>query len=451
MCEGRKYNSRSTAVLQTNTLAKNQFDMESTKSSEIKASPAAVANQELFDVVKLGNVDKLLKLLEREDIDIEFVDKDKCTALHWAAFSGKSSVLHILLKAGANPNLNNSYGNTPLHIGSFWGFSGVVTALLAFKADPAAVDKTDNTPLHLACKMGRSGCAALLIAAGAPLNGATKLTKLTPVHFAVTADSRECLALLIEAGADLHLRAAPHVNARLPGYENTYSSQEPGEEEQLGPTAYKIAHAIGNHEMMEQLQAAFTAKSIQIQAERCEAWRLKREEEKRLKSGRVSVPSIDDSATPRYIEIVEAWDKGLEDMPRAEGSMFALVKAGQHEEVATMLQGGEAASQCDEDCNSLLHIAAKFGHVKCIEVLLKAGANPCQQDMEGSTALHWAAGRGDLESVKALSEGLREWKARQAQQPATVASSPPQLVRASFRQDLHESERTDDGMMQWEA
>ncbi|KAK3272086.1 hypothetical protein CYMTET_19598, partial [Cymbomonas tetramitiformis] len=328
------------------------------------------------------------------------------------------------------------YGNTPLHIGSFWGFGGVVSALLAFKADPAAVDKTDNTPLHLACKMGRAGCVALLIAAGAPLDKTTKLTKLTPVHFAVTADSHECLALLIEAGADLHLRAAPHVNARLPGYEDAYSSHhEPGEEDKPGPTAYKIAYAIGNQDMMEQLLAAFHAKSIKVQAERCETWRLKREEEKRLKSGGASVPD-DDPATPRYTEIVEAWDKGLEDMSRAEGTMFALVKAGQHEEVETMLQGGEAANQFDEDANSLLHIAAKFGHLQCIKVLLKAGANPRQQDMEGSTALHWAAGRGDLESVKALSEGLREWKVRQAQQPAAVESSPTQLVRATFCQDL---------------
>ncbi|KAK3266956.1 hypothetical protein CYMTET_24456 [Cymbomonas tetramitiformis] len=80
--------------------------MESTRSSEEKL--AAVANQALIDAVKLGSVEKLVNLLKKGNIDIEFVDKDKCTSLHWAAFSGKSSVVHILLKAGANPNLINS-------------------------------------------------------------------------------------------------------------------------------------------------------------------------------------------------------------------------------------------------------------------------------------------------------------------------------------------------------
>ena len=40
-----------------------------------------------------------------------------------------------------------------------------------------------------------------------------------------------------------------------------------------------------------------------------------------------------------------------------------------------------------------------------VEVLLKYGANPCQQNATGWTSLHSAAKRGNVEIMKALLEG----------------------------------------------
>ena len=51
-----------------------------------------------------------------------------------------------------------------------------------------------------------------------------------------------------------------------------------------------------------------------------------------------------------------------------------------------------------------LQLAAGFGHVECVSLLLEAGAEKDVTDRHGATALHWAAIRGHLEVVQLLLE-----------------------------------------------
>ena len=55
--------------------------------------------------------------------------------------------------------------------------------------------------------------------------------------------------------------------------------------------------------------------------------------------------------------------------------------------------------------NTALHYAARFGHLHCIDTLLRLRADPNLQNSEGRTPLHWAASNGTARAVQLLIDG----------------------------------------------
>jgi ankyrin repeat protein len=59
------------------------------------------------------------------------------------------------LERGADPNIQNRFGDTPLHKAALRGHVDVVKLLLVYGADPTVEDKVGKTPLDLAKAEGR--------------------------------------------------------------------------------------------------------------------------------------------------------------------------------------------------------------------------------------------------------------------------------------------------------
>ncbi|XP_068230553.1 transient receptor potential cation channel protein painless-like isoform X1 [Palaemon carinicauda] len=84
----------------------------------------------------------------------------KISPLHYVAMLGNKKCLEILLEAGANPNIKNSYGQTPLHIlPRGWArnpdkdFEGCFETLMSYKnTDPNRLDLSNSTPYSEAKK-----------------------------------------------------------------------------------------------------------------------------------------------------------------------------------------------------------------------------------------------------------------------------------------------------------
>ena len=66
------------------------------------------------------------------------------------------------MRAKANVNAENDYGNTPLHHAAYNGHAAVVAQLLQAKANPTAVDKDGDTPAKYAESQGHRDLAKLL-------------------------------------------------------------------------------------------------------------------------------------------------------------------------------------------------------------------------------------------------------------------------------------------------
>lgn len=61
-----------------------------------------------------GDMEEVKALLEYGNIDLNKGDYDKRTALHTAAAEGRSEIVRLLCKAGANVNVRDRWGNRPL-------------------------------------------------------------------------------------------------------------------------------------------------------------------------------------------------------------------------------------------------------------------------------------------------------------------------------------------------
>ena len=123
------------------------------------------------------------------------------TTLHWAAESGDTRLLWLLLVAGADPNRINKAGQTPLFVAT------EIQLLLAAGADPNWSDNCGNTPLHLAVDRDDVRVELLyqLLDAGADPNS-IDTGGWSALHFAAECGHVEGLQMLLDAGADVQPR-----------------------------------------------------------------------------------------------------------------------------------------------------------------------------------------------------------------------------------------------------
>ena len=95
------------------------------------------------------------------------------TPLHFAADSGHTDFVRVLLSAGADieaRDVGKNGGNTPLHAAALAGRTETANALVDAGASINARRVDEMTPLHLAALEGRTDTAKALIEAGAKLD-----------------------------------------------------------------------------------------------------------------------------------------------------------------------------------------------------------------------------------------------------------------------------------------
>nr|XP_054773081.1 nuclear factor NF-kappa-B p105 subunit-like [Lytechinus pictus] len=138
----------------------------------------------------------------------------KQTPLHLAVLTKQAKMVEVLMRCGANPNLQDHEGNTPLHLATRTGMTEGINFLVngpkakaavqPIKADVNPTNYDGLAPIHLAVISKNFDVLKMLVSAGADVNIPDGKTGRTAVHYAVEVESFLILGyLLIEAKVDV--------------------------------------------------------------------------------------------------------------------------------------------------------------------------------------------------------------------------------------------------------
>lgn len=149
--------------------------------------------------------------------EVNAVDEDGYTKLHYACFAGKVEEVERLIGQGADVNIKTEYTQgiynmytkrldpriaTPLDCAAMKGNHEIIARLLDAGADiDATYNIQDNTALHFATWFGHPDSVRLLVGRGASVHARNNRAS-TAASIAVWRNEPECLAILLEYGAD---------------------------------------------------------------------------------------------------------------------------------------------------------------------------------------------------------------------------------------------------------
>jgi hypothetical protein len=85
-----------------------------------------------------AEMDRVVELVQRWSVPVDYCDANRSTALHFAAARGHTAVGAFLLDSGAQVDWADVYGTTALHGASWCGHPAFVELLLSRGADPLA-------------------------------------------------------------------------------------------------------------------------------------------------------------------------------------------------------------------------------------------------------------------------------------------------------------------------
>ncbi|CAH0055293.1 unnamed protein product [Clonostachys solani] len=144
-----------------------------------------------------------LKFLVQEGSDINAVDSEGNTGLHFAAWKGLADLTLALIAQGARVESCNSFGMTPLLLACLYGKHSLVDQLLRSGANVQFKGNDDYTALHLAAEASDAAMAQQLLSAEADVNAVDAFGR-TPLHVAIFYGADlQLLNVLCASGANL--------------------------------------------------------------------------------------------------------------------------------------------------------------------------------------------------------------------------------------------------------
>ena len=167
---------------------------------------AAVAETPLIDAVKAADKTSVRTLLNQR-VDVNAIQADGTTALHWAADRDDPELVELLVRAGANVRAANRYGVTPMWLACVNGSAVVIEMLLKAGAEANTVLPEGETVLMTAARTGKVDAVNVLLGRGAAVNATEGWHGQTALMWAAAEDHPDVIDALIERGADIHARS----------------------------------------------------------------------------------------------------------------------------------------------------------------------------------------------------------------------------------------------------
>ena len=161
---------------------------------------------ELIAAAKRTDRDAVRSLLA-DGVDVNTRYGDGTTALHWATHRDADDLVILLLAAGADVNAADDHGVTPLALACLNGSVSLVQALLDAGADARAARTNGETPLMTGARVGNVNVVRLLLAAGADPNATEATLEQTALMLAIAENHTPIARVLLEVGASVSARS----------------------------------------------------------------------------------------------------------------------------------------------------------------------------------------------------------------------------------------------------
>jgi ankyrin repeat protein len=357
-----------------------------------KGSSALLADFEaLQQAADEGKVETLKTLLRRNLGLINMRDKGGLTLLHRAAIKGQTDIVELLLKEGANLEIQTNRGRTALQTAAKHGHVDVARLLLEKGADPERTNHGGMTALHTAVNYSYIDIIKLLLEKGATLDTQNKEGR-TALHMGVQNSDIEVVNLLLEKGANTETA------------DTTYYKMTPLHNASNANNA-EIAAAFVAKGGKTNLVNAFNKTPLHIAA----LYGYNECVSELLKAGDVDMEATDDdgmtalhhAANLSKAECVRILvEKGAKTTAKdLEGKTpFDYVARRFNAPACALLLDGADLNATDGNGRTLLHQAAIQGKTAMVQLLLDNGADITQPDSSGQMALHHAVqkGHGDI-------------------------------------------------------
>jgi uncharacterized protein len=218
----------------------------------LAGAAGAAERSPLLDAAKSADTGTVRALVEKK-ADVNAVDADGTTPLHWASYRDDLASADLLIRAGARVDAATDLGVTPLWNASLNGSAAMVGRLLQAGANPNAALLLGETPVMAAARSGYPVVVEQLIAKGANVN-ARGARGQTALMWAVAQKHADVVKVLLAHGADLHATSDvwTEVMAVPPHGALEYNRAIP----HGGDTALMFAARVGDVESAARLVAA---------------------------------------------------------------------------------------------------------------------------------------------------------------------------------------------------
>ncbi|KAJ1326332.1 serine/threonine-protein phosphatase 6 regulatory ankyrin repeat subunit A [Microdochium nivale] len=164
----------------------------------------------LIRVAKGEMTDRLATLMIKSGANVNEVDKQGDSALHYAAMSSalpemnNTDLVKIFIEHGADLSIKNARGQTPLFKAVLFDRLERAGDLLELGADLSTTDNDDRTPLYTAVIQGYAKMTEFLCLSGASVDVKDNNSQ-TPLHYAISHGHNDIAETLLAAGADANL------------------------------------------------------------------------------------------------------------------------------------------------------------------------------------------------------------------------------------------------------